>query len=69
MEDLCAVLREPMMMKRYKIEGPREAGYSKNEEMAKRNPALAAISQKFRMIHVLSSLASPMSFGSLAIHS
>ncbi|CAL5016053.1 unnamed protein product [Urochloa decumbens] len=44
-------------------------GYSKNKEMAKWRPALAAMNWKFGMIHVLSSLASFMSFGSLAMHS
>ncbi|CAN6226617.1 unnamed protein product [Urochloa humidicola] len=62
-----------MMMKRYKIEKDlgigSEVGYSKNKDMAKRNPALAAMNRKFGMIHVLSSLASLMSFGSLAMHS
>ncbi|TKW02383.1 hypothetical protein SEVIR_8G239900v4 [Setaria viridis] len=67
----------PMMVemtkKRYKLEKDlgigSEVGNSKNKEMAKRSPALAAMNQKFRMIHVVSSLASLMSFGSLAMHS
>ncbi|CAD6252382.1 unnamed protein product [Miscanthus lutarioriparius] len=62
-----------MMMKRHKMEKDlgigTEVGYSKNAEMAKRNPALAAMNRKFGMIHGLSSLANIMGFGSLALHS
>ncbi|CAL4986019.1 unnamed protein product [Urochloa decumbens] len=62
-----------MMMKRYKIEKDfgigSEVGHSKNKEMTKRNPALAVMNRKFGIIHALSSLASLMSFGSLAMHS
>ncbi|RCV39507.1 hypothetical protein SETIT_8G229800v2 [Setaria italica] len=62
-----------MMMKRYKLEKDlgmgSEVGHSKNKELAKRSPALVAMNRKFRMIHVVSSLASLMSFGSLAMHS
>ncbi|TVU12259.1 hypothetical protein EJB05_45894, partial [Eragrostis curvula] len=62
-----------IMMKRQKMEKDlgvgSEVGYSRNAEVAKKSPALAAMNRKFRMIHVLSSLASVMSFGSLAIHS
>ncbi|KAJ1276749.1 hypothetical protein BS78_05G238800 [Paspalum vaginatum] len=62
-----------MMKKKYKMEKDlgigTEVGYSRNVEMAKKSPALAAMNQKFRMIHVLSTLASIMAFGSLAIHS
>ncbi|CAN6173972.1 unnamed protein product [Urochloa humidicola] len=62
-----------MMMKRYKIETDlgvgSEVGYSKNKEMVKWSPAPTAMNWKFGMIHTLSSLASLMSFGSLAMHS
>jgi len=46
-----------------------EVGWSKNVEVAKKNPKLAKMNKKFGMIHGLSSLANIMSFGSLAIHS
>jgi hypothetical protein len=42
-----------------------EIGHSKRTEMAKRSPALGAISRKFGMVHGLSSLGSMVSFGSL----
>ncbi|KAJ1276767.1 hypothetical protein BS78_05G240200 [Paspalum vaginatum] len=62
-----------MMTKRYKMEKDlgigTEVGYSRNSEMAKKSPALAAMNREFRMIHGLSTLASIMAFGSLAIHS
>jgi hypothetical protein len=62
-----------MMKKRHKIERDlsigEEVGGSKNQEVAKTNPTLAAMNKKFGMIHGLSSLANLMSFGSLAIHS
>ncbi|KAJ1255340.1 hypothetical protein BS78_K263800 [Paspalum vaginatum] len=62
-----------MMKKKYKVEKDlgigTEVGYSRNVEMAKKSPALAAMNRKFRMIHVLSTLASLMAFGSLAMHS
>lgn len=46
-----------------------EIGWTKNMEVAKVNPRLAAMNKKFGMIHGLSSLANIMSFGSLAVHS
>ncbi|GJN25818.1 hypothetical protein PR202_gb13698 [Eleusine coracana subsp. coracana] len=46
-----------------------KAGYSRNTEMAKKSPALAAMNRKFGMIHGLSSLANILAFGSLAMHS
>lgn len=46
-----------------------EVGWSKNVEVAKKNPKLAAMNKKFGMIHGLSSLANIMSFGALAMHS
>uniref|UniRef100_A0A0E0FD60 TMEM205-like domain-containing protein n=1 Tax=Oryza meridionalis TaxID=40149 RepID=A0A0E0FD60_9ORYZ len=62
-----------MMKKRHKIERDlsigEEVGWSKNVQVAKNNPTLAAINKKFGMIHGLSSLANIMSFGSLAMHS
>lgn len=62
-----------MMMKRHKIEKDLgiggEVGRSRNAELAKTNPALAAMNKKFGMIHGLSSLANIMAFGSLAMHS
>ncbi|THU62654.1 hypothetical protein C4D60_Mb01t07360 [Musa balbisiana] len=62
-----------MMKKRHKIERDlgigEEVGGSKNLEVAKTNPQLAAMNKKFGMIHGLSSLANIMAFGSLAIHS
>ncbi|GFY98672.1 late embryogenesis abundant protein (LEA) family protein [Actinidia rufa] len=62
-----------MMKQRHKIEREEkigeEIGWSKNVEVAKVNPKLAAMNKKFGMIHGLSSLANIMSFGSLAIHS
>jgi hypothetical protein len=62
-----------MMKKRHKIERDlsigEEVGWSKNQEVAKTNPTLAAMNKKFGMIHGLSSLANIMSFGSLAMHS
>ncbi|WVZ49787.1 hypothetical protein U9M48_001115 [Paspalum notatum var. saurae] len=49
-----------MMMKKYKMEKDldigTEVGYSRNVEIAKKSPALAAMNRKFRMIHVLSTL-------------
>ncbi|KAK1292651.1 hypothetical protein QJS10_CPB17g01140 [Acorus calamus] len=62
-----------MMMKRHKVEREEnigeEVGWSKNREVAKVSPKLAAMNKKFGMIHGLSSLANLMSFGSLAMHS
>ncbi|CAI9105488.1 OLC1v1004418C1 [Oldenlandia corymbosa var. corymbosa] len=62
-----------MMKQRHKIEREanigEEVGWTKNQEVAKVNPKLAAMNKKFGMIHGLSSLANIMSFGSLAIHS
>nr|XP_027118366.1 transmembrane protein 205-like [Coffea arabica] len=62
-----------MMKQRHKIEREaqigEEVGWTKNQEVAKANPKLAAMNKKFGMIHGLSSLANIMSFGSLAMHS
>jgi hypothetical protein len=62
-----------MTSKRYKLEKDlgfgNEVGHSKNKDIVKRSPALAMMNRKFRMIHVVSSLASFLSFGSLAMHS
>ncbi|EXB59332.1 hypothetical protein L484_001912 [Morus notabilis] len=62
-----------MMKQRHKVEREQnigdEIGWSKNVEVAKVNPKLAAMNKKFGMIHGLSSLANIMSFGSLAMHS
>ncbi|KAK3407487.1 hypothetical protein EUGRSUZ_K03533 [Eucalyptus grandis] len=62
-----------MMKQRHKVEKEEnignEVGWSKNVEVAKVNPKLAAMNKKFGMIHGLSSLANIMAFGSLAIHS
>uniref|UniRef100_A0A0D9XV90 TMEM205-like domain-containing protein n=1 Tax=Leersia perrieri TaxID=77586 RepID=A0A0D9XV90_9ORYZ len=62
-----------MMMRRHKMEKDlgigSEVGFSKNTEVAKKSPALAAMNKKFGMIHGLSSLANIMAFGSLAMHS
>ncbi|XP_060963758.1 uncharacterized protein LOC133033158 [Cannabis sativa] len=62
-----------MMKQRHKVEREEniggEVGWSKNVEVAKVNPKLAAMNKKFGMIHGLSSLANIMSFGSLAMHS
>lgn len=62
-----------MMKQRHKTEREQnigdEIGWSKNQEVAKVNPKLAAMNKKFGMIHGLSSLANIMSFGSLAMHS
>ncbi|KAL2507582.1 Late embryogenesis abundant protein (LEA) family protein [Forsythia ovata] len=62
-----------MMKQRHKIEREasigEEIGWTKNQEVAKKNPKLAAMNKKFGMIHGLSSLANIMSFGSLAVHS
>ncbi|GKC02173.1 transmembrane protein 205 [Tanacetum coccineum] len=62
-----------MMKQRHKIEREsnigEEVGWTKNQEVAKVNPKLAAMNKKFGMIHGLSSLANIMSFGSLAMHS
>ncbi|KAL6907819.1 hypothetical protein ACP4OV_001989 [Aristida adscensionis] len=62
-----------LMVKRHKIEKDlgigSEIGYSKNPEMAKKSPALAAMNKKFGMIHGLSSLANLVAFGTLAMHS
>ncbi|XP_009402510.2 uncharacterized protein LOC135674717 [Musa acuminata AAA Group] len=61
------------MKKRHKVERDlsigEEIGWSKNMEVAKTNPQLAAMNKKFGMIHGLSSLANIMAFGSLAMHS
>ncbi|KAF8387794.1 hypothetical protein HHK36_026451 [Tetracentron sinense] len=62
-----------MMKQRHKVEREQnigeEIGWTKNKEVAKVNPKLAAMNKKFGMIHGLSSLANIMSFGSLAMHS
>ncbi|KAD5316910.1 hypothetical protein R6Q59_032171 [Mikania micrantha] len=62
-----------MMKQRHKVERDsnigEEVGWTKNQEVAKVNPKLAAMNKKFGMIHGLSSLANIMSFGSLAMHS
>ncbi len=62
-----------MMKQRHKVEREQnigeEIGWSKNQEVAKVSPKLAAMNKKFGMIHGLSSLANIMSFGSLAMHS
>ncbi|KAL0371517.1 UNVERIFIED_CONTAM: Transmembrane protein [Sesamum angustifolium] len=62
-----------MMKQRHKIEREanigEEVGWTKNQEVAKKNPKLASMNKKFGMIHGLSSLANILSFGSLAIHS
>uniref|UniRef100_A0A2P2KWW5 TMEM205-like domain-containing protein n=1 Tax=Rhizophora mucronata TaxID=61149 RepID=A0A2P2KWW5_RHIMU len=62
-----------MMKQRHKVEREEnigeEIGGSKNQEVAKANPRLAAMNKKFGMIHGLSSLANILSFGSLAMHS
>ncbi|XP_072976786.1 uncharacterized protein [Typha angustifolia] len=62
-----------MMKKRHKIERDlnigEEVGGSRNVEVAKTNPNLAAMNKRFGMIHGLSSLANIMAFGSLAMHS
>lgn len=62
-----------MMMKRYKMEKElgigNEVGYPKNMDVVKRNPNLAAMNRKFRVVHGVSSLASLISFSSLAMHS
>uniref|UniRef100_A0A7N0T9K2 TMEM205-like domain-containing protein n=1 Tax=Kalanchoe fedtschenkoi TaxID=63787 RepID=A0A7N0T9K2_KALFE len=62
-----------MMKQRHKIEREKnigeEVGWSKNKEVAKKDPKLAAMNKKFGMIHGLSSLANVMAFGSLAMHS
>ncbi|KAK3407488.1 hypothetical protein EUGRSUZ_K03534 [Eucalyptus grandis] len=62
-----------MMKQRHKVEKEEnignEIGWSKNQEVAKVNPKLAAMNKKFGMIHGLSSLANIMAFGSLTMHS
>ncbi|KAJ6729388.1 hypothetical protein OIU85_020317 [Salix viminalis] len=62
-----------VMKQRHKVEREEnigtEIGRSKNKEVAKANPKLAAMNKKFGMIHALSSLANIMSFGGLAMHS
>ncbi|ERN16769.1 transmembrane protein 205 [Amborella trichopoda] len=62
-----------MMKQRHKVEREEaigdEIGWTKNQEVAKKNPKLAAMNKKFGMIHGLSSLANVLSFGSLAMHS
>ena len=62
-----------MMKQRHKVEREQnigdEVGWSKNVQVAKVNPKLAAMNKKFGMIHGLSSLANIMAFGSLAMHS
>ncbi|KAL2347417.1 hypothetical protein Fmac_001417 [Flemingia macrophylla] len=56
------------MKQRHKVERENsigeEVGWSKNVEVAKSNPKLAAMNKKFSMIHGLSSLANIISFGS-----
>ncbi|KAB2017254.1 hypothetical protein ES319_D08G149600v1 [Gossypium barbadense] len=60
------------MKHRHKVEREEnignEIGGSKNQEVAKKNPKLAAMNKKFGMIHGLSSLINLMSFGVLAMH-
>ncbi|KAM1449758.1 hypothetical protein EV1_008358 [Malus domestica] len=62
-----------MMKQRHKVEREQnigeEVGGSKNVQVAKVNPKLAAMNKKFGMIHGLSSLANILAFGSLAMHS
>ncbi|OMO63968.1 hypothetical protein CCACVL1_22147 [Corchorus capsularis] len=62
-----------MMKQRHKVEREQnigdEIGWTKNQEVAKKNPKLAAMNKKFGMIHGLSSLANILAFGSLALHS
>ncbi|XP_009339789.1 transmembrane protein 205 [Pyrus x bretschneideri] len=62
-----------MMKQRHKVEREQnigeEVGWSKNMQVAKENPKLAAMNKKFGMIHGLSSLANILAFGSLAMHS
>ncbi|GAB4841753.1 hypothetical protein Ancab_022475 [Ancistrocladus abbreviatus] len=62
-----------LMKQRHKVEREQnigeEVGGSKNREVAKVNPELAAMNKKFGMIHGLSSLANISSFGCLAMHS
>ena len=62
-----------MMKQRHKVERENnigeEVGWTKNKEVAKTNPQLAAMNKKFGMIHGLSSLANLFSFGCLAMHS
>ncbi|GAB2298367.1 hypothetical protein Dimus_032433 [Dionaea muscipula] len=62
-----------VMKQRHKVEREHsigdEIGMSKNREVAKVNPQLAAINKKFGMIHGLSSLSNMLSFGCLAMHS
>ncbi|GKU86989.1 hypothetical protein SLEP1_g1452 [Rubroshorea leprosula] len=63
-----------MMKQRHKVEKEEhsigdEIGWSKNKEVAKVNPKLAAMNKKFGMIHGLSSLANIMAYGSLGMHS
>uniref|UniRef100_A0A7N0ZW43 TMEM205-like domain-containing protein n=1 Tax=Kalanchoe fedtschenkoi TaxID=63787 RepID=A0A7N0ZW43_KALFE len=62
-----------MMKQRHKVERENkigeEVGRSKNLEVAKKDPKLAAMNKKFGMIHGLSSLSNIIAFGSLAMHS
>ncbi|XP_057519214.1 uncharacterized protein LOC130799933 [Amaranthus tricolor] len=62
-----------MMRQRHKVERENnigeEVGWTKNQEVAKKNPQLAQMNKKFGMIHGLSSLANLFSFGCLAMHS
>lgn len=71
--DFCCFSVVQMMKQRHKVEREEnigdEVGLTKNREVAKSNPKLAAMNKKFGMIHGLSSLANIMSFGSLAMHS
>lgn len=70
---LLVICIEQMMKQRHKIEKESnigdEVGWTKNQEVAKVNPKLAAMNKKFGMIHGLSSLANIVSFGCLAMHS
>lgn len=70
---LPVICIEQMMKQRHKIERESnigdEVGWTKNQEVAKVNPKLAAMNKKFGMIHGLSSLANIVSFGCLAMHS
>ncbi|KAA0046683.1 transmembrane protein 205 [Cucumis melo var. makuwa] len=70
---VLSILVLQLMKQRHKVEREsnigEEVGWSKNVEVAKVNPKLAAMNKKFGMIHGLSSLANILAFGSLAMHS
>eukprot|EP00245_Coleochaete_scutata_P000917 TRINITY_DN1110_c0_g1_i1.p1 TRINITY_DN1110_c0_g1~~TRINITY_DN1110_c0_g1_i1.p1 ORF type:complete len:225 (-),score=30.34 TRINITY_DN1110_c0_g1_i1:317-991(-) len=73
---LNLVILEPttvkVMRERHKIEKEAgigtEIGLSKNREVAKTNPQLAAINKRFGMAHGMSSLANLLAFGGLGVH-